>query len=81
MTVWQPPLEPTLFHEAKHSCEVRYNEDGTVDEVLVFAPGGRRVIVHLEDMGDGQWCFIVGDNDSRLNVSLGRGGIAVEVPQ
>jgi len=31
-------------------CEVRYNDDGSIDEVLVYDKDGS-CIVHLEDMG------------------------------
>ena len=32
-------------------CEVRHNEDGSIDEIVVYDHKGR-TLVHIEDMGD-----------------------------
>lgn len=38
-------------------CEIRYNEDGSIDEVIVYDHKGR-CLVHLEDMGNWFWMGI-----------------------
>jgi hypothetical protein len=40
-------------------CEVRYHDDGTIDEVIVYDSNGR-CLVHLEDMGNWFWMGVGG---------------------
>jgi hypothetical protein len=48
-------------------CEIRWNDDGTIDELLVFDDGGK-CLFHMEDMGSSFW---VGIGDAHFSLAPG----------
>jgi len=50
---------------SKYELQVRNNEDGSIDEVVLSEPGGA-CIFHLEQLDDDLWYFdLVEDTESR----------------
>lgn len=54
---------------SRERVEVRHNEDGTIDEVLLY--DGKRCLFHLEQMDTGAWWFALypkGADDEHFDI-------------
>lgn len=54
----------------KGRVEVRLNEDGTVDEMIVYEPNSDKVVLHLEQMEEHAYWLRVQNTDGELDLVL-----------
>ena len=76
--------ELTFDDPASLRFDTRPNDDGTIDEVLVYA--GRNCVFHLEQLDDDHYWFAwYGDRDSSMNgdrhFDIHRRGKRVEITE